>query len=189
METAKAIIFVNARKYPLSPIPLSIRNADGTKRRTNKSTLQKIILKYSSNNVVAEIVRENAAYIADLMATVRTMKEIPETFEGLAWQLIKLLPSGYKRVDKVADTYQEILSSQWKKGRGYASKILVKSAKSKIPRDFASFLSNNDNKKIIELIFETITKEKLKFLNILRTTEVYPVTTNVSWSLCLQQHM
>ena len=67
-----------------------------------------------------------------------------------------------------------------KKGRGYASKILVKSAKSKIPRDFASFLSNNDNKKIIELIFETITKEKLKFLNILRTTEVYPVTTNVS---------
>ena len=76
METAKAIIFVNARKYPLSPIPLSIRNADGTKRKTNKSTLQKIILKYSSNNVVAEIFRENAAYIADLMATVRTMKEI-----------------------------------------------------------------------------------------------------------------
>ena len=67
-----------------------------------------------------------------------------------------------------------------KKGRGYASKILVKSAKSKIPRDFASFLSNNDNKKIIELIFETIIKEKLKFLNILRTTEVYAVTTSVS---------
>ena len=84
METAKAINFANARKYPLSPIPLSTRNADGTKRKTSKSTLQKIILKYSSNNVVAEIFRENAAYIADLMATVRTMKEIPETFEGLA---------------------------------------------------------------------------------------------------------
>ena len=36
------------------------------------------------------------------------------------------------------------------------------------------FLSNNDNKtKMIELIFETIIKEKLKFLNILRTTVVY----------------
>ena len=93
METAKAIIFVNARKYPLSPIPLSIRNADGTKRRTNKSTLQKIILKYSSNNVVLEIVRDCSEIF-----------QIPETYEGLAWQLIKLLPSGYKRIDTVAHT-------------------------------------------------------------------------------------
>ena len=55
-----------------------------------------------------------------------------------------------------------------RKNRGDPSKILVKSAKSKILRDFASFLSNNDTKtKTTELIFETITKEKLKFLNIL----------------------
>ena len=132
-------------------------------------------MKHSSNNVVPEIIRENTAYIVDLMATIRTMKEIPETFEGLAWQLIKLLPSGYKRVDIVADTYQEnSIKSVERKDRWDASKILVKSAKSKIPRDFASFLLNNDNKtKMIELIFGTIIKEKLKFLNILPTTEVY----------------
>ena len=175
METGKAINFANALKYPLSSVPLSIGNADDTKRKTNKSTLQKIILKHSSNNVVPEIVRENTAYNVDLMATIRTMKEIPETSEDLAWQLIKLLPSGYKRVDIVADTYQEnSINSMERKDRGNASKILVKSAKSKIPADFASFLSNNDNKaKMIKLIFETIIKEKLTFLNILRTTEVY----------------
>ena len=96
--------------------------------------------------------------------------------------MIKLLPSGYTRVYKVADTYQEnSIKPMKRKGRGYASKRLVKSTKSKISRDFASFLSNNDNKtKMIELIFETIIKEKLKFLNILQTTEVYPVTTNLS---------
>ena len=145
------------------------------KEKTNKSTLQKIILKHSSSNVVPEIIRENTAYIVDLMATIRTMKEIPETFEGLAWQLIKLLPSGYKRVDIVADTCQEnSIKSMERKDRGNASKILVKSAKSKTPRDFASFLSNNDNKtKMVELIFETIIKEKLKLSNILWTTEVY----------------
>ena len=98
METGKAINFANALKYPLSPVPSSIGNTDGTKRKTNKSTLQKIILKHSSNNVVPEIVRENTAYIVDLMATIRTMKEIPETFEGLAWQLIKLFLSGYRRL-------------------------------------------------------------------------------------------
>ena len=56
METGKVINFANALKYPLPPVLLSIGNADGTKRKTNKSTLQKIILKHSSNNVVPEIV-------------------------------------------------------------------------------------------------------------------------------------
>ena len=105
------------------------------KEKTNKSTLQKIILKHSSSNVVPEIIRENAAYIVDLMATIRTMKEIPETFEGLAWQLIKLLPSGYKRVDIVADTYQEnSIKSMERKDRGDASKILVKSVENSTGR-------------------------------------------------------
>ena len=43
MKTGKAINFANALKYSLSPVPLSIGNADGIKRKTNKSTLQKII--------------------------------------------------------------------------------------------------------------------------------------------------
>ena len=61
--------------------------------------------------------------------------------------MIKLLPSGYTRAYKVADTYQEnSIKPMKRKGRGYASKRLVKSAKSKTPQDFASFLSNNDNK-------------------------------------------
>ena len=93
MLTTKAINFANALKYSLWPVPSSIENADGTKRKTNKSTLQKIILKYSSNNVVLEIVWDCSEIF-----------QIPETYEGLAWQLIKLLPSGYKRIDTVAHT-------------------------------------------------------------------------------------
>ena len=56
IETGKAINFANALKYPMSPVPLSIGNADGTERKNNMSTLLKIILKHSSNNVVPEIV-------------------------------------------------------------------------------------------------------------------------------------
>ena len=119
-------------------------------------------------------------------------RKIPETFEGFAWQLIKLLPSCYNRVDIVADTYQgnSFKSMEWK-DRGDTSKILVKSAKSKLPRDFASFLLNNDNKaKTIELIFETTVKEKLKFSIFCEQLKlIYPVTTNVFWSLGLQQQM
>ena len=182
MGNGQAINFANALKYPFSPVALSKGNADATKRKTNKSTLRKMILKHNSSDVVAEIIRENTAYTADIIASVRTMKEIQETFECLAWQLIKLLTSDYKCVDIAADTYQEnSIKSMERKDQRYASKILAKSAKSKISRDFDSFLSSNDNKaKVIELIFETIIKEKLKFLNILRTIEVYPVTTTVS---------
>ena len=43
MKTGKTINFANALKYSLSPVPLSIGNADGIKRKTNKSTLQKLI--------------------------------------------------------------------------------------------------------------------------------------------------
>ena len=88
LESGKTINFANALKYPLAPVPLSIGNADSTKGKNNKSTLQKIILKHRSNNVVSEIVRENRSYIVNLMATIPAMKEIPETFEGLVWQLI-----------------------------------------------------------------------------------------------------
>ena len=83
-------------------------------------------MNYSSIYVISETVRENTAYIVGLMATIRAMKEIPETFEGLAWQLIKLLPSGYKRVNIVAGIYQEnSIKTMERKDRGDASKILV----------------------------------------------------------------
>ena len=36
METGKAINFANALKYPLSPVPLSIGNADGTERKNQQ---------------------------------------------------------------------------------------------------------------------------------------------------------
>ena len=42
------------------------------------------------------------------------MKKIPKTFEGFALQLIKLLPSGFKHADIVADAYQENSISLWK---------------------------------------------------------------------------
>ena len=48
------------------------------------------------------------------MATICTIKKIPEMFEGFALHLIKLLPSGYKHVDIVADAYQENSISLWK---------------------------------------------------------------------------
>ena len=46
-------------------------------------------------------------YVLDMIALLRTMTEIPETFEGLAWKMVKSIPSGHRRVDIVSDSYHE----------------------------------------------------------------------------------
>ena len=46
-KSEKSINFEAALKYPLPPVPLSIANDDGRKRKKNKAKLKEIIYKYS----------------------------------------------------------------------------------------------------------------------------------------------
>ena len=41
-----------------------------------------------------------------MIALTRTLKEIPDTFEGPSFKIVKIIPFGYKRVDIVAGSYQ-----------------------------------------------------------------------------------
>ena len=88
---------------------------------------------------------------------------------GLAQKFVKSIPVGYKRVDIVTDTYQEFsIKNIESENRGEPSKVLVKSLRSKMPRDFQSFLMNVENKtRMVELISEYIDTNKAKTLNIL----------------------
>ena len=74
-----------------------------------------------------------------------------------------MLPSGYKQVDIVADTYQDIsIKSTERSKRGNSRKIIIRSEKSKIPRDFNAFLKNGENKgRMIELIIEVILQNRV----------------------------
>ena len=82
-----------------------------------------------------------AAVVIDFIALVRTMVEIPNTFEGLALKLLKLIPSGYPRIYLVADTYRtQSMKNAERESRGTSSRILVRSVQSKIPRDFSQMV-------------------------------------------------
>ena len=86
----KTIIdFEKALKYPLGDIPLSLANADGTTRKTNKRKHAK----------------QKTAFIVDVMALLRTMSNLPDTFERLSWKFLSYIPKSYYRVDLVADCY------------------------------------------------------------------------------------
>ena len=118
--------------------------------------------------------KENAVYVVDLMVLVRVVTAIPETFQDLAYKLISILPKGYLRVDLVADCYFEICIKAAERGkRGSATKIITRSPKSKISRNFSNFLSNEENKtRTIELRFQTIKEKRLCCLNALRTPQM-----------------
>ena len=89
-----------------------------------------------------------SAFIVDMMASVRSLTQVPETYEDLTWKFLQQLPSGYIRVDIVADTYQEVsLKSAERNARGILSKAMVPSNKSKVPRNFSDVLRNEEKKR------------------------------------------
>ena len=114
-------------------------------------------------------------YVVDLMVLMRTITNIPGTHEELTLQLIRLLPTGYKRVDIVADTYREVsIKDPERRKRGCADKVLIQSAKSKVPRNFNEFLQNGENKtRLIDLILTVILERKLEVLSSLNSEDIY----------------
>ena len=114
-------------------------------------------------------------YVIDFIAQLRVItKEIAETYEQLAIKVLQSIPKGYLRVDLVADTYRmDSIKSAERKKRGSSSKVTIKSAKSKIPRDFSSFMQNNDNKsRLIDIIFDTIIENKVDCLQKVRARKI-----------------
>ena len=176
-KTGQLIDFNKALEFPLCPVDLNLFNPDGSRRSTQKSKLTEIIIRDSTLMDSTEFPQKSEviAYVVDLMALVRTITNIPGTYEELTFQLIRLLPMGYKRVDIVADTYREVsIKDPERRKRGCADKVLIQSAKSKVPRNFSEFLQNGENKtRLIDLILTIILERKLEVLFSLNSKEIY----------------
>ena len=93
------------------------------------------------------------------MALIRTVSPIPSTYGDLVKNLVTCLPTGYRRVDLIADTYREnSLKANERDSRGLSNKVILASSSSKIPRNFNDFLKNGENEtRLIELINEEVT--------------------------------
>ena len=93
---------LKALHYPLGEVPLGLANADGTMRKINKSKLANEII---SNTFTTDISKQQTAYIIDVMAYIRTMVNLPDTYVRLAWQFLSGIPKDFSRIDLVADSY------------------------------------------------------------------------------------
>ena len=179
-KTNRVIDFNLALEYPLSPVPLNIANADGSRRITVKSKLNEIIMKKSTlidheTEMPTRNDHDVSTYIVDLMALVRTQRITPLTYEDLALQVIFAIPKGYKRVDIVADTYRsKSIKDPERFKRGCTDRVIVNSVVSHLPRNFNDFLKNGDNKtRLIELILDVLVQRRNEVLEILKTDELY----------------
>ena len=93
----------------------------------------------------------------------------PDTYEDFTWQFLKMLSKKFDRGDIVADREKSIKSGERTK-RGSSSKVIIGSCKSKVPRDFANFLKNGENKtRLIEIISEVIVDNRVKAIKLLQT--------------------
>ena len=166
MKESKTTDFVKALHYPLCEVPLSLANTDGTMRKTNKSKLANIII---SNTFTADISKQQTAYIIDAMAYIRTMVNLPDTYERLTWQFLSGILKGFSRIDLVADSIKDAQRIK----RGTSKKIIARSMKSKLPSEFSQLLSCGENKnRLIELLFEVVKNEREEVLEMLRCGEL-----------------
>ena len=78
-------------------------------------------------------------------------------------------------MDIIADTYREnSLKNNERDSRGVSNKVIIRSASSRIPRNFTEFLKNGDNKtRLIELIKDELIKNSQEILELLSSKMIY----------------
>ena len=143
-KSEKCIDFEKALAYPLSPVLLRYAHPDRSRRTTAKSQLMEVVLFHcSASTDPKELCIPKAsisAYLIDLMAMVRSLPGLYNTYHDLAFKVFDMLPKGYKRIDIIVDTYQKnSLKDPERNKRGTSAKVMVQSAQSKIPRNFSEF--------------------------------------------------
>ena len=150
--------------YSLAPVSLALCNADGSIRKTKKSSLYEA--------AVAELVIPNpedlppkeelSIYFFDLAAAIRSQLKDCETIKELAWRILSSVTKQFDTAFIVCDTY---LSNSIKGGerrlRGEDKRYVLKSTSVRLPSDMPNFLRNGQNKEILfNLLEDAIIEEK-----------------------------
>ena len=85
-KSGRAIDFERALKFPLSAVPLSIANGDGSRRETSKNKLMDVINPKGNENFTQAPSENVSDFVIDFVALVRTLTVIPKTLENLIWK-------------------------------------------------------------------------------------------------------
>ena len=133
--------------YQLGPVPWTLANADGSPVKSEKAKLLRNL--EATAEAYEEPVQEETVYIYDGNALLQAVTAIPDTFEEVFERVFTLLPKT-QRVDFVTDCYYDHSIKAFKRRhRGMSPTFLLSGPKTKTPRDWKSFMSNDENKTLL----------------------------------------
>ena len=130
-------------------------------------------------------VKKDSTFVVDLLAAIRMMTNLPETYEDFSWHFVGTLPKGFQRYDIVADTYRSnSIKGGERNERGSSQRVTIASTKSKLPRDFPTFMKNGENKtRLIEVISEVLRNNFHKVLTELKCLVIYFSQEDITYYL------
>ena len=113
--------------------------------KTNKAQIMHCIESLTEEDVTA--LPESPVHVIDGNALFQGMVHLPDTFDGFASSVFSSLPAS-ETVHFVTDTYLENSVKQLERSRrGSSPTYLLGGGKTRLPRDFKSFLHNSENKR------------------------------------------
>ena len=133
-------------KYPLTPVPSSLGNPDGSMAKNEKSKGLKYLLKDCDSEPSARDDRE-VMVVEDGNAQFHSLVTLPHTFEQISEMLLKKLP---KHSDVVfsTDLYKTISTKNKERmRRGLGEARVINGLKTKKPESWKGFLSNEKKTK------------------------------------------
>ena len=164
----------DALKFPLAPVSLPLATPDGCMRKTNKSKLYDMLELPRVSSQVASSSDQHHHFIMDLTAKLRTITVPPKTFEALAMKIYDDIAERNKSVYLACDTYRDnSIKSNERNHRAVgktSEKLIIKSAKVRVPSKFQNFLNNGENK---ERTFELIEEFLIKNASMLGDREIF----------------
>ena len=170
----RLINFKTALQYFLCPVPLSLAHPDGTRRKTTKSALMKVVKSYKTSiEEDKSPPKQNATFLVDLMALIQTVSSV--IYAELVKTLVSHLTKGYRNVVIIADNWRDnSLKNNKRDSRGVSKKVIIRSASSRILRNLTEFLKIGDNKtRLIELIKDELIKNSQEMLQLLSSEIIY----------------
>ena len=130
--------------YPLTPVPFSIGLADGFLAKTDKSKGFRYIVKDCDDAKLPQ--SEEAVVIEDGNAIFHMLREIPPTFGEISQKILSSLPLQSTVVFSTDMYKNNSVKSVERVRRGVSDKLIVSGVKTKRPKDWKQFLTNDDNK-------------------------------------------
>ena len=136
------ISFDKLFQYPLAPVPWSLATADDSMCKTDKAQLL-----HAMSTEGFEVQPEGCVYVVDGNALLYGIVNVPATVSDFARVVFSCLPKAAV-VHFVTDRYiKHSIKDSERQRRGTSAAYMIGGPSTKMPRNFASFMKNSDNKR------------------------------------------